>query len=183
MLADVVGLSVDMARLIVFAGLPGTGKSTLAREVARRTGALWLRVDSIEAAIRASGVVPGDLRDAGYRVAYAMAGDNLRLGRVVIADCVNDWKLVRDAWQAAGERASAEVRWIEIVCSDLVEHRRRVETRVSEVPGLVLPDWRAVIGREYHAWHREHVVIDTAGRRIEDCVAAVMTALGDGAAR
>lgn len=172
-----------MARLIVFAGLPGTGKSTLAREVARRTGALWLRVDSIEAAIRASGVVPGDLRDAGYRVAYAMAGDNLRLGRVVIGDCVNDWKLVRDAWQAAGERASAEVRWIEIVCSDLVEHRRRVETRVSEVPGLVLPDWHAVIGREYHAWDREHVVIDTAGRRIEDCVAAVMTALGDGAAR
>ena len=170
-----------MARLIVFAGLPGTGKSTLAREVARRTGALWLRVDSIEAAIRASGVVPGALRDAGYRVAYAMAGDNLRLGRVVIADCVNDWKLVRDAWQAAGERASAEVRWIEIVCSDLVEHRRRVETRVSEVPGLVLPDWHAVIGREYHAWDREHVVIDTAGRRIEDCVAAVMTALGDGA--
>ena len=172
-----------MARLIVFAGLPGTGKSTLAREVARRTGALWLRVDSIEAAIRESGVVPGDLRDAGYRVAYAMAEDNLRLGRVVIGDCVNDWKLVRDAWQAAGERASAEVRWIEIVCSDLVEHRRRVETRVSEVPGLVLPDWHAVIGREYHAWDREHVVIDTAGRRIEDCVAAVMTALGDGAAR
>lgn len=126
---------------------------------------------------------PGDLRDAGYRVAYAMAGDNLRLGRVVIGDCVNDWKLVRDAWQAAGERASAEVRWIEIVCSDLVEHRRRVETRVSEVPGLVLPDWHAVIGREYHAWDREHVVIDTAGRRIEDCVAAVMTALGDGAPR
>jgi predicted kinase len=172
-----------MARLIVFAGLPGTGKSTLAREVARRTGALWLRVDSIEAAIRASGVVPGDLRDAGYRVAYALAGDNLRLGRIVIGDCVNDWKLVRDAWQAAGERANAEVRWIEIVCSDLVEHRRRVETRVSDVPGLVLPDWHAVVSREYHGWDREHVVIDTAGRRIEDCVAAVMTALGDGAPR
>ena len=48
---------------------------------------------------------------------------------------------------------------------------------------LKAADWRAVIGREYHAWDREHVVIDTAGRRIEDCVAAVMTALGDGAAR
>ena len=78
-----------MARLIVFAGLPGSGKSTIARELALRIGAIWLRADSIEQAIKDSGVVPGDLQDAGYRAAQAAAEDNLRLGWDVVADCVN----------------------------------------------------------------------------------------------
>jgi len=41
--------------LIVFAGLPGTGKSSVARELAGKLDAVWLRIDSIEQAIRESG--------------------------------------------------------------------------------------------------------------------------------
>jgi predicted kinase len=166
-----------MPKLIVFAGLPGVGKSTLARALAQRTGAIWLRIDSISEAIRASGVVPGDLKDVGYRAAYAAAEDNLRLGRDMIGDCVNDWRVTREAWREAGARAGAEVRWVEIVCSDLTQHRRRVETRVSDVPGLALPDWPAVIGREYHAWDDDRVVIDTAGQSVDESVEAILAAL------
>ena len=166
-----------MALLIVFAGLPGSGKSTIARELALRTGATWLRVDSISEAILDSGVVVGDLRDAPYRVAYAVAHDNLRLGRDVIGDCVNDWKITRDAWQAVGLRAGVEVIWVEIVCSDPAEHRRRVETRVGQVPGLELPDWQAVIDREYHDWDRERLTVDTAGRNASESVEIVLKLL------
>jgi predicted kinase len=163
--------------LIAFAGLPGSGKSAVARELALRTGAIWLRADSIEQAIKDSGVVPGDLRDAGYRAAQAVAIDNLRLGRDVVADCVNDWKIARDGWQAVGLRAGVEVVWVETVCSDPVEHRRRVETRISEVPGLELPDWRAVIGREYHDWDRERLTVDTADRSVSEAVELVLSFL------
>lgn len=45
--------------LVIFAGLPATGKSTIARALADRIGGVWLRIDSIEQAIRDSGVVPG----------------------------------------------------------------------------------------------------------------------------
>ena len=72
--------------LIVFAGLPGTGKSSVARELAGKLDAVWLRIDSIEQAIRDSAVPPGSIDDAGYRAAFAVAGDNLRLGRVIVAD-------------------------------------------------------------------------------------------------
>jgi predicted kinase len=75
--------------LIIFGGLPGVGKTTIGRELARHLIAVHVRIDSIEQAIRASGTVNPSLNDMGYRVGYAVAEDNLRLGRTVIADSVN----------------------------------------------------------------------------------------------
>lgn len=163
-------------KLVVFAGLPGSGKSTIARELARRTGAAWLRIDAMDQAIRASGTAPKDLRDWTYRAAQALAADNLALGRDVIGDAVNDCREARDGWQAAGARAGAQVLWLEIVCSDPVLHRRRVEGRTSDIPGLVLPDWDAVATRSYEAWDRGRTAIDTARLDLDACVALALRA-------
>lgn len=162
--------------LIVFSGLPGTGKTTIARALAGELGAVYLRADSIEQAIRDSGVVPGSLDDAGYRAAYAVAEDNLRLGRTVVGDSVNPWMMTRDAWREVGLRVGVRVLEIETICSDPVEHRLRVETRLADVPGLDLPDWAAVLARDYHRWTRDRLVIDTAGRSVAACVAAARQA-------
>jgi predicted kinase len=172
-----IGGDGRMAKLIVLSGLPGSGKSSIARALADEIGAIWLRIDSIEQAIRDSGAVPGALDDAGYRVAYAIAEDNLRLGRDVIGDSVNPWMLTRDAWRAAGLRAGASVVEVETVCSDREEHRRRVESRANEVRGLMLPDWEAVTGRDYHPWDRDHVMVDTAEHNVAECVELIRAAI------
>ena len=156
--------------LIIFGGLPGVGKTSIARELARQIGAVHLRVDSIEQAIRESGSAGEPINDAGYRVAYAVAADNLRIGRTVIADSVNPLRLTRDAWVGVATHAAVEPVEIEVVCSDAREHRRRVETRTSDVAGLRLPTWEEVIQREYHAWDRAPIVIDTAVRSVEQNV-------------
>ena len=154
--------------LIIFCGLPGVGKTAIARELARQLGAVYLRIDSAEQALRDAGAARID--DAGYRVAYAVAADNLKLGLTVVADSVNPIALTREAWRNVATSTGIPVLEIEVVCSDAAEHRRRVESRTSDIAGLALPSWDDVVARNYEPWGREHIVIDTAARSIDQCV-------------
>ncbi len=165
--------------LIVFAGLPGSGKSTLARLLAVEVGAVLLRIDSIEQAIR-DGIGDRFAGPEGYLAAYAVAADNLKLGRTVIADSVNPLALTRAAWRAVGEDAQANVQEVEIICSDPDEHRRRVETRITDVPNLELPSWTDIVGSDYQPWDSARLVIDTAGQTEQESFQALLAVLSSG---
>ena len=132
--------------LLVLGGLPGVGKTTIARGLAAATGGVHVRIDSIEQALRNTGL---SVEGQGYDVAYAVADDNLRLGRIVIADCVNPWPLTRNGWRSVANRAGVAVLEIEIVCSDAEEHRRRVESRSPDLAGHIVPTWKDVVERDY----------------------------------
>jgi predicted kinase len=148
--------------LIVFSGLPGTGKTRLARELAASRSATYLRIDTIEQAIRNAQVLAADIGPAGYRVALALAESNLAIGRTVIADCVNRVTECRTAWRATADRAKSSLFDIEVICSDLMEHQRRVEARTSDIPGLTPPTWLSVQQHEYEPWLTKRLVVDTA---------------------
>ncbi|WP_454017505.1 AAA family ATPase [Azospirillum sp. Marseille-Q6669] len=163
--------------LIVFGGLPGTGKTTIACALAQRLGAFYLRIDTIEQAIRATGGADDSIGPQGYVVAYAVAGDNLRLGATVVADSVNPIQITREAWRATALRAGVPLVEVEVVCSDPLEHRHRVETRHSDIAGHRPPSWAAVMGRTYEPWDGPAVVVDTAGRAVDACVASILTVL------
>lgn len=149
------------ATLFIFSGLPGSGKTTLAGRLAADWPAVHLRIDTIEQALR-------DLLDVavageGYRLAYRVAADNLRLGLSVVADSCNPIELTRREWQSVATAEGVTFVNIEVVCSDEAEHRRRVEQRTSTVPNLVLPSWDDVQAREYHSWQGAQLTLDTAG--------------------
>jgi predicted kinase len=146
--------------LYIFSGLPGTGKSTLARQLAEERQAVYLRIDTIEQALRDVDV--WDNGPAGYVAAYGLAADNLRLGLAVVADSVNPLAVTRRAWRQVAEQAGVPFVEIEVVCSDEGEHRRRVESRRSDIVGHILPNWAQVRGHDYQPWEEEHIVIDTA---------------------
>lgn len=162
------------ATLVVFGGLPGVGKTTIAGRLAAETGAVFLRIDVIEMALHDEGV---EVEGQGYAVAYALAESNLRLGLSVVADSVNPIALTRDAWRAVATRAGAKLVEVEVICSDAAEHRRRVEGRVSDLVGFVPPTWDEVVGRDYQARDDDRLVIDTAVVEPDGAVALIRSAL------
>jgi predicted kinase len=155
--------------LLEFGGLPGTGKSTLARLLAIDTRAVWLRIDEIEGAMRRNGLTPEQTGVAAYSVAHDVAANHLRRGLTVIADAVNPVTAARNGWRDLAASAGADHVVIETVCPDSTEHRRRVETRASDLPGWVYPSWPQVIRMmtEYEPRTGKRVVLDTT-RPVDD---------------
>jgi predicted kinase len=148
--------------LYAFSGLPGAGKSTLSLALARRIVAVYLRIDTIEQALR--DLCNIEVETEGYEFAHRISGDNLRLGLDVVADSCNPVESSRLAWEKIATDSGADCLNIEILCSDRREHRRRIENRPATVPGLKVLAWDEVESRHYEPWTRNRLVIDTAGK-------------------
>lgn len=133
----------DTMMLVALSGLPGTGKTTIARLLARRLPAVHVRVDTIEQALVRSGF-SAPLGPQGYTVAYGVAADNLRLGHRVIADCVNAAQASRDAWMQVAQQCQVAFLPVHLVCGAADEHRRRVSERRPDIEGHLLPTWEHV---------------------------------------
>lgn len=113
----------------------------MAQALARRIGAVYLRVDTVEQAIRASAPLAEgrDVGPSGYVTLYRLAADNLRLGQTVVADSVNPLPETRKAFRDVADECGGRFLEVEIVCSDAAVHRRRAETRPPSVVGLSPP--------------------------------------------
>lgn len=176
-LSSSVKRSMAVGKLIIFSGLPGSGKSTLASNLASQLSATYLRIDTIEQALCEICDVT-QMDGKGYEVAHRLADENLRMGNTVIADSVNPWELTRTAWNSVAQKIGLPFINIEVVCTDKVEHRMRIESRTSQVPGLKMPNWEDVVTRDYHEWSGERLRIDTSGKEIEKCMEELTQMLG-----
>ena len=164
------------ALLVVFAGLPGSGKTTVSRAVAHRLGAAFLRVDSIESAVAAT-LAPVGGSPVGYVVAAQVAHDQLAPGRDVVVDAVNAVEVAREGWRLLAASTGARLRFVEVVCSDPAEHRRRVEGRTGDWPGHAPPTWDAVRAATWEPFTDERLLVDTVGDT-EQQVEAVLRHVG-----
>lgn len=160
--------------LIAFGGLPGTGKTTIAQALARKLAAVYLRIDTLEQALIASGDAGADIGPAGYLAAYAVAADNFRLGLTVVADSVNSLHITRSAWRNVALETDVPILEVEVICSDAATHRQRVEGRNADIPGHMLPTWENVLERQYDPWESEHLIVDTANVSIEQAVETIV---------
>jgi predicted kinase len=169
--------------LVVIGGLPATGKTTVATALARQTATPYLRVDRIEQAIVDWSPLSHPLGPVGYAVAHELALEQLQLGLDIIVECVNPLAVTRDGWLGTAATADAALIEVEVICPDQTEHRRRVETRTSDVEGLAKPTWTEVVEREYEPWTRERLVIDsttTTPEKAADMIASEMASARTG---
>jgi Predicted kinase len=154
--------------LFIFSGLPGSGKSTIAKKIASTLRATHLRIDTIEQGLR--DLCNIQVQGEGYRLSYRIAKDNLSIGNNVISDSCNPWKLTRNEWENVAKECNSNYVNIEIICSNISEHKERIINRKNEIEGLILPDWEEIVNRNYEKWDREHIVIDTASKSIEESI-------------
>lgn len=148
------------------AGLPGSGKSTVAAALGRALAAPVLSVDPIESAMWRAGV--GSDQPTGYAayvVADAIARETLALGLTVVIDAVNAVEAARGQWRRLAADTPVPLRFIEVACSDENLHRARIESRVRELAGHERTSWDTVIARraEWEPWNDERLVLDSAG--------------------
>ena len=159
-------------------GLPAVGKSTVASALYRAGKFSYVRIDTIEQALRTSGEMGSrGVEAAGYVVGYAVVGDLLDGGNDVLVECVNPVEVTRAAWREVAKTHGAALVEVELHCSDPETHRGRAESRVVDVPGLRLPDWQAIQTREYEVWANADLHVDTSTTSPHDAASLILTAI------
>jgi predicted kinase len=131
--------------LVVMAGLPGTGKSTVAEAAAALLGLPVVSVDPIESAILSAGIdadQPTGL--AAYLVTETIAESVISSVGGVVVDAVNAVEPAREQWVRLAARRGIPIRFVEVVCSDEVVHRARLEARGRQLAHIAEPTWHAV---------------------------------------
>ncbi len=158
-----------MIQLIVFTGLPGTGKSAIAEPVGRELEIPVFAKDWLEATLRRCGLMPGtqagrDLGYASYELLTTLAARQLDLDQSAILDSVASFKRVRNQWRELADAHGAAWRVIECVCSSESTHRSRLKSRKRGISGWDELTWMDVeaVRSYYEPWgEEERLILDT----------------------
>lgn len=164
------------AMLIVVAGLPGAGKSTLSLDLGRALGCAVLGVDQAEAAMWRAGVSKsGPTHHGAYLVVGALAAEQLALGHHVIVDAVNGPEEARAQWRDLAAQMNAELRFIVVECGDDDIFRKRLAHRIRHIEGFPEPTWEGVLERRaaFPPWNDNRLTIDSVNSRETNLQAAL----------
>jgi predicted kinase len=164
--------------VVVFTGLPGTGKSTLAERVARRIAAPAFAGDWLMGALKPYGVL--DHLDRSrylamyYNLLNTLVARQLMLGQSAVVDClVNDDVAAR--WYDSAARYDCRLLVVECVCTDIDLHRSRLMGRRRDFPGWHEVGWDHVerMRGEYPPLTAPHITIDAVDS-LEDNIRDVL---------
>lgn len=153
-------------KMIVFSGLPGTGKSMLAETLAKRLGFPVFAKDWLEASLLRSGLTSmgteNRLGITGYDLLTTLGERQLMLGQSVILDSVASTATIRTTWRQLAKQFNADWRVIECICTDESLHRSRLQLRERRIPGWCELTWSDVLGvkERYVDWEEERLSLD-----------------------
>ena len=129
-----------MKRLLLFAGLPGVGKSTISRQVNKETGARIVDIDdfkktNVDPSLVKTQIDPPELRWAYYQKALEYVFGLFEQGvSMVIMDEVFHLSSLRAQLETLCATKQVQVLWVEVQCPyDTVEKRLQSTTREGHI--------------------------------------------------
>lgn len=135
-------------KLIVFSGLPGTGKSTPAEVIGKELGIPVFAKDWPEATLLRSGLKPvtedKSLGSAGYELLSVLAEHQLILGQSVILDTVAGSQTILSKWHQLARQYSADRKVTECICLDESLHCSKLKDRKRNIQGWHELEWAEV---------------------------------------
>ena len=114
----------DAGTLVVVCGLPGVGKSTVARQVAERIDATVVRSDAVRKSLYADPTYSAEETASVYDALLSRAEDRLERGESVVLDATFADARFRTAAVELGVAAAAEHTLVCVECDQAVAERR-----------------------------------------------------------
>lgn len=148
--------------LILFAGMPGSGKTTLARMVSRELRLPVFSKDRVQRVLRDHHLAAENTGD-GYYIILDMADEQLSLGVSVILDATFPLDHFRTVASEIAVRHNARFCAVYCHCSDDMVWQQRMEQRVQYVPGWRPVGWNDVLRMRayYQPWGENALVVDS----------------------
>jgi predicted kinase/GNAT superfamily N-acetyltransferase len=161
--------------LALFSGLPGTGKTALARQVSRELGIPLFAKDRVQSVLRIRGLTERESVD-GYHLLFDLADEQLALGLSVLLDAVFPMEEFRLRARDIARRHGGRFRAIHCVCSDVKIWRQRVEGRRQVVPHWTPVVWSEVerIQATYEPWEAGAALSVDSANPMEENLATVL---------
>jgi predicted kinase len=169
--------------LVMMCGLPGTGKSTLARRLAEQLPAVIVESDRVRQEIFSPPVYTADESQHVHRICHVLMGWYLRHYYHVVYDATNLYEYHRRLAYGLAARNGARLVVAEVIASEDVirerlSPRRRKESVTSVATDYSDAGWEVYLRmrRRAEPIQHDHLSIDTSDGDVEWAVKCVLEA-------
>ena len=157
--------------LIVICGLPGTGKTTIAKALSQQVGAALFRTDAIRKEMMRENTYTEREKNSVYESMFAAADEKLRNGE----DCVLDGtfykkSLINEA-RIVAEKNGSRFHLIECVLHEK-DVKERISKRKKDESDADFSVYHTV-KKSFEPITEKHIVVDTS-KGIKDCTDKVL---------
>ena len=155
--------------LVVFSGLPGTGKSYLSHILARGLGAVIVESDHVRKTIFSPPTYSAEESELVHRVCRIVAGRLLQRGANVVYDATNLVEFQREMIYHLADKSGARLVIVQTVAPEEVV-RERLERRklhenkddISDADWRIYQSMQRNIGKGSR-FGRNFIIVDTSG--------------------